>query len=341
MILNSYSFAILRKTKFRLLVTFLLVIVTVLPVRSEIKGNIVLDTTKWSPVAYLSVIPDFTQINTISYKYIIERVNINQDGSFVFQSKFLPENEQLYRIHISKKGDPPSSLIIGGKDHNHFFVFANNESEIVIDSYAGKHLFNNLSFQGTSPNTALIEIKTMLNMLDSLDYFGATLNQDFIRESIYQRLRNYADTCSHPLLSLYAVYQSNYETDYMINPDYYRNFLIKWKNEESAYFKTFRKSLNEKSYSDENTLGIFGISIVTILILIVIIFKRKWKQKKSPLSTLTIQERNILTHLKQGKSNKEIAEECSISISTVKSHVNNIYSKLNVNSRKEVLDYNE
>jgi len=46
----------------------------------------------------------------------------------------------------------------------------------------------------------------------------------------------------------------------------------------------------------------------------------------------------IFVLLRQGKSNKEIAQECSVSVSTVKSHVNSIYSKLDIRSRKEVMD---
>ncbi|MCX6223390.1 MAG: helix-turn-helix transcriptional regulator, partial [Bacteroidia bacterium] len=57
--------------------------------------------------------------------------------------------------------------------------------------------------------------------------------------------------------------------------------------------------------------------------------------------TLTVQERKIFSLLKDGRSNKEISEECGISLSTVKSHVNNIYSKLNISSRTDVMDYAE
>lgn len=83
--------------------------------------------------------------------------------------------------------------------------------------------------------------------------------------------------------------------------------------------------------------------IIVVLILLTIsivwyVFRRKQQSKKNPLSDLTIQERKIFALLKEGKSNKEIADECAISISTVKSHVNNIYSKLGVGSRKEVMD---
>jgi DNA-binding NarL/FixJ family response regulator len=41
-----------------------------------------------------------------------------------------------------------------------------------------------------------------------------------------------------------------------------------------------------------------------------------------------------------GKSNKEISDELNIGLSTVKSHVNRIYSKLEIKSRKDILNLN-
>jgi len=51
---------------------------------------------------------------------------------------------------------------------------------------------------------------------------------------------------------------------------------------------------------------------------------------------LTKQEQNILSLLLEEKSNKEIADALFVSLSTVKTHVNNIYKKLNVSSRDEI-----
>jgi len=341
MISNNLFKSLLVAKKVKLLLPFIFGFVTILSAQTGISGKIVLDTAIWEPVAYLSLIPDFTQLNTISYDYVIERTVVNRDGSFSFQSKYLPEEEHLYRIHISKKGDPPSSLIIGGKDHNHFFLFAKKDSEIVIQSRAGKKLFNKMSMEGYYPNTGLMQINAMINMLDTLDYFGATFNREFIRESIYQKLRDYADTCSYPLLSLYTIYHCNFETDYLSNPDYYRNYLKKWRNEDSAYFEIFKKTFKKESFFYGVTQGIVGLVILILFLLIWLMYKQKRRRKKSLLSTLTIQERKIHFHLKQGKSNKEIADECAISISTVKSHVNSIYSKLGIGSRKEVMDFIE
>jgi DNA-binding NarL/FixJ family response regulator len=51
---------------------------------------------------------------------------------------------------------------------------------------------------------------------------------------------------------------------------------------------------------------------------------------------LSSKEMEVFDLILAGKSNKEIAAEQFIEISTVKTHINHIYSKLGVTSRKEV-----
>ncbi len=53
---------------------------------------------------------------------------------------------------------------------------------------------------------------------------------------------------------------------------------------------------------------------------------------------LTQQEKRIVGLIKSSKTNKEIAIDLSISPSTVKTHINNIYKKLDINSRDELFD---
>jgi DNA-binding NarL/FixJ family response regulator len=53
------------------------------------------------------------------------------------------------------------------------------------------------------------------------------------------------------------------------------------------------------------------------------------------LATLTGREKEILSQVVLGRSDKEIAAMFSISLNTVKSHLRNILAKLQVNSRRE------
>jgi len=53
---------------------------------------------------------------------------------------------------------------------------------------------------------------------------------------------------------------------------------------------------------------------------------------------LSAREREVAALLLQGKTYKKIASELSISENTVKTHVKNIYSKYNIQSRGELID---
>ena len=55
-------------------------------------------------------------------------------------------------------------------------------------------------------------------------------------------------------------------------------------------------------------------------------------------SLLTKQEQTILEHILDDKTNKDIAEVLFVSVSTVKTHINSIYKKLNVSSRELAKD---
>ena len=53
---------------------------------------------------------------------------------------------------------------------------------------------------------------------------------------------------------------------------------------------------------------------------------------------LTDKEKEIITMILKGKKRDEIANESFISKSTVKTHINHIYNKLNVLSREDFLN---
>ena len=58
---------------------------------------------------------------------------------------------------------------------------------------------------------------------------------------------------------------------------------------------------------------------------------------RSSLPELTARETEILALMAEGKRNTEMARELFISIPTVKTHVNHIYTKLGVSSRVQAV----
>jgi DNA-binding NarL/FixJ family response regulator len=83
-------------------------------------------------------------------------------------------------------------------------------------------------------------------------------------------------------------------------------------------------------------------AIVAVSFLAAGIFIARSRQPGSPanqdqLAELTQKELSILAQIAAGKSNKEIASENFVELSTVKTHINNIYSKLGVNNRNAAI----
>jgi NarL family two-component system response regulator LiaR len=67
--------------------------------------------------------------------------------------------------------------------------------------------------------------------------------------------------------------------------------------------------------------------------------KMRQKQQHLPHEELTSREMEILMLMAEGKTNQDIADELYIALKTVKTHVSNILSKLNVQDRTQAVIY--
>jgi len=67
--------------------------------------------------------------------------------------------------------------------------------------------------------------------------------------------------------------------------------------------------------------------------------KMRQKQTREPHEELTAREMEILLLMTKGKTNQEIADELFIALKTVKVHVSNILSKLDVQDRTQAVIY--
>ena len=99
-----------------------------------------------------------------------------------------------------------------------------------------------------------------------------------------------------------------------------------------------------------STYGIVEINIVNSLFLVPFIALVSWlgillgKTKQTDefdlayQSKITRREKEVMSLIVQGNKNKEISDKLFVDISTVKSHINSIYRKTGVKSRKELLE---
>jgi DNA-binding CsgD family transcriptional regulator len=330
------------KSKLNIVLWNLLIMVTLntIAVFGQNSGNgklngVVQIDTSWSSDIYLSYIPTFSDITSMSSEMIIADAKIDSLGYFEFDLDFLPNEQRLYRLHISKKQDSKNSLIIGGLNENYLVFIANRNSKIKLKGTSIIPPFKNVVFETQNENNEFQKITNLVFTKDSIASKSGRSKRKFIEERLNEKLLHIADSSTNSLISLYALHKIDFESNHDLKEIFYKSYLKKWSHQDDAYSKDFRKKLPLKE-AKNNWL----IIIITGIILTVIAYLiGKYNVfTNNPIKKLTVQERKVLDLLKEGATNKEISEEFNIGISTVKSHVSSILTKLNVKSRKEIMN---
>jgi DNA-binding CsgD family transcriptional regulator len=298
-----------------------------------ISGYVSMDDT-WASTIYLSYIPTFEEMYAVSNEMIIARTGIDSLGYFRFDIDFLPRGENLYRLHLVKKGDTPASLIIGGKDENHLFLIADRSSIIRMNCHSTYPPFKQVHFESSKENMAFQKVSDLVFVADSLAAESSASKRLLVEKQLLKDLHAVADTSANLLVSLYAIYKSKFESNYPAHAGFYQSYLRKWKGQDNAYFDAFSKKMPGEAGKPIYIL-IFLALIVVVISLVPVV--RRFR-KSHGIEKLSIQERKIYELLQQGASNQEISNHFNIGLSTVKSHVSSIYSKLNVKSRKHIMN---
>jgi DNA-binding CsgD family transcriptional regulator len=294
----------------------------------------------------MSYIPTYDALYDMSNRMIVAKAVVNHLGYFEFDTDFLPEETGVYRLHLTKKGDVPASIIIGGKNENFMFLLANKTTKLELVSTSKEPLFRYVRFKNSFENTLFQQLSDDVNRTDSLMNESSEAKLLLLEKDLDRRMSMAIDTLSNPMVSLYAVYLSDLE---YANPSRLESYLRKWKKEDNSYFNAIRS--RHPMASSHNGL-IWVWAVLVLLVALAFVWYRKNRLRslrqaavtvdatvKTPASSnaLSVQERKILELLKQGASNQEIADAFSIEVSTVKSHVSSILSKMNVKSRKDLL----
>jgi len=305
----------------------------------QISGNLILDDS-WERKIYVSYIETFEKEYAVANDLIIASADVDSLGNFKIDLNKIPLEWSFLRLHVVKKGVTPNSLIIGSPDENFIFLMAKRDSEIELYNMGGMPIFSNTRIEGADYMETFDHIKKLSNYPNSIDYENSVIEKEFIKEVVSEKLKVVANTCNNPLVSLYAIYQTDFQSDYLKDPEFYEAFLSKWENENSSYFNSFQQKFpianNNLANNKSTKYAILLVSAAGILFISVFIY---FKKKDQRVKQLSIQERKIFDLIRNGLSNKEISAECNIELTTVKSHVSNIYSKLKIKSRKEAINY--
>jgi len=315
----------------------------------QIQGYLNIDSS-WSKEIYLSLIPDFNEIHSISPNYLINTAIIDSNGYFILEGNNLPGQYQLLRLHIRKKADPVSTLIIGGKEQNFVHLLIKGGDRLFIQDKVdpGGQPFKDPIF--ADPVNTIFQKFQMIcdewRNKQAKSKIEAELNQ----LAYDQMLMNFADTCSTGMVKWAILSELGISHLSESYSEWLTSQIDLYQGHASPYWIPLYNEynyINLQSGSDHKYFSwlLYLILGVAAILLISVTLKKSNKRKKVSVSgkikSLSIQEYKIFEFLKDGHSNKEIARQMNIEISTVKSHVNNIYLKLGVNSRKEIFYFKQ
>jgi len=313
--------------------------------------------------AYLSVVSDCSKKELFLTEDILQEAQIDSLGNFIFEGKILADYNQIYKIHIDKCNDNITSykhLINHCPDSREILFIANNKDTISFP-------LNNLDqvFCAIKPshnyNNAIVEIENLHeNLYADLAFAKSDLQRKNIYKNHFFELQSFAKSFNEPLAELYAYHHYASENSFsrkayladLQQSVYYKELLEKLNKNypNSNYSNQFKAKLLKDNYPllkvEKQNYKIW-LALLAVLLLVSLalnIYQIRQQRKVNPKQKLDYKE--ILTNqeqkvfeLMQEHSNKAIADKLFISLSTVKTHINNIYAKLAISSRKDIASF--
>ncbi len=310
-------------------------------------------------VVYLSIIEDYRKSSRTYLEQIIRKTETDSTGFFEFHGDNLITENRIYKIHI----DECSESI----DSKHFFENCENSKSVLFIAKAKDTIYFPTTFNdqifcditSTNPNSSMLLDIDLLkeDMVYDFAEFRSEANRKLNSQKWFKKFQDYGLGLKEPLAELY-IYEflsdrrseiyDYYLKDVQQNP-YYKELLNRL---QTAYpMARFTQLYESEIKSDRqlvklnkpNTISwvwiFFSLLVASLLLNGYLILKSKKlvkTQKNEAFKQLTEQEQKIVSLIAQDKTNKQIAAELFISVSTVKTHINNLYKKLNVNTRTDL-----
>jgi len=327
---------------------------------SQYKISGYIDDTNKENQVYLSIIEDYRKMSGIYPEQIIHSVYPDSIGYFVFTANNLPTQNSIYRIHTENcsKEDKGSIHFNGVCPNSKEILFiASHKDTISLPFTLAKEMFCEVISTNEKSNTFLKVDSVLEDMRYAFSVYRSEANRKVNSKKWFNTLQQYGKSQQEPLTELYIYSflsdKSNNLYTYYLHDlkqnDYYDELLerLEKKYPNSTYTEKYRTELAADKFSinvttkEDSSYWLWILILISIasLLLNVLQFLKLKKQKGSDKvieSKLTQQEKKILDLILQDKTNKEIASLLFLSVSTIKTHINNLYKKINVESREEV-----
>jgi len=324
----------------------------------QFKGQV--DSTAKGQSVYLSVIEDYRKLSRVSFDQIVKKTTVDSLSVFHFEGNNLPRDNRIYRIHIDECLDVD-------QNSNHFFGECENTKSVLFiannrDTISFPTGFDNQALceivSTNEKSSAFLEIDILKEQM-AFDFndFRSDANKKLNSKKWFSTLQEFSKSQEEPLAELYIFdflsdkrneTYGHYLKDIAAS-DYYEG--LSKRLEENYPNEPFTVLYQKEIASDRllatpnepknsNWKWILGsLLAISLLLNLFLLWQKKNSQKNKKngaLEKLTAQEQKIVDEILKDKTNKEIASEMFISLSTVKTHINNLYKKLNVTSREEI-----
>jgi len=319
----------------------------------------------WQNEVYLSVIEDYRTLNGINDEQIIGKAITDADGFFQFNGNQLETEQKIYKLHVD-------NCTPFNQSSNHFDGHCEDSMDILFIARSTDSITFPLSFEeqmfcniiSTNPKTsAFVKIDSLKEeMKYAYSEFRSSANRKLNNKKWFKTLQDYGKDLNEPLAELYIYaflsdrsnqFHSYYLEDLKDN-SYYDELLERLQSQypNSTYTRQYEAELTSDEYIISSSNGTIdnGSSpmpwtYILLFLLLGSLITNFWllysKRKQKSISKtqakeqLTSQEQKVLDLLLENHSNKDIANALFVSVSTIKTHVNNLYRKLNVTSREE------
>ncbi|MEZ4810766.1 MAG: helix-turn-helix transcriptional regulator [Allomuricauda sp.] len=309
---------------------------------------------------YLSLVEDYRKSSRVYLDQIVWKAKVDSLGHFQFTGNNLADNNRVYRIHLDGCSEDSQATHFLGQCNNSksvLFIAHNRDTVQFPSSFGDQSL---CTINSTNPKSSLLlEVEALKEHMiyDFMD-FPSEANKKLNLEKWFDTLHDFGKESGEPLAELYIYdFLSDkrnetygfYLQDVSTNAYYealsqrlqtqYPNAIF--TREYAAEIATDKQlaAFNKPKTWDWKwmLLALFVLSMGANAYFFVT-RKAKLKEKTDSLfQKLTPQEQKIVEQILEDKSNKEIAAKLFVSHSTIKTHINNLYKKLGVNSREEIV----
>lgn len=330
----------------------------------EIKGKVELKDG-WQPIVFLASLGSPEDIFVASPDFVIAQTFIKPDGSFQLNTNDVPVDFMFYRLYMVR-GDNTSVEFNTSNHRNYQHLLLNRNSHLVLHLSVLENHLNVKEMTGSVESESIMEFDKLYQQKQNALLGNITkAKSSYLSKDLENTIQVFVNNSGNALVALYALYHiDGKETHFLQNSDFYFDFQKNLDQDYSgtAYAQEYDELLKEligfrdfvcqmpgvqPKWKDQLLLA-QSIVILVLLVLLVFLFVKQVKKKKLPAdyeekqglyNNLTTKQQEILLLLAKGKTNKEIALELFIELSTVKTHINNIYRQLGVGSRQEAADF--